>query len=74
MTTPTPADPKPGELWRHWMGGLYTVLEICRATWDADLRLVAYDAHMGDGTTWIRPLSEWHDIMSDGTRRFEKET
>lgn len=66
MTTPPPADPKPGELWRHWTGGLCTVLEICRATWDADLRLVAYDVVCGAPSVVMRQSGDHVSVRRNG--------
>ena len=74
MTPDTPDDataPKPGELWRHYKGGLYEVLML--ATNEADkVSVVVYRLHDGTGDTWVRPVTSWLSTVGDG-RRFTYE-
>ncbi|MFT8896200.1 MAG: DUF1653 domain-containing protein [Acetobacter sp.] len=57
---------QPG-LYRHYKGGLYTVLHTARHS-ETEEWLVVYrsEAH---GTLWVRPLSMWTELV-DGRPRF----
>ncbi|MCE0742876.1 DUF1653 domain-containing protein [Acetobacter sicerae] len=57
---------QPG-LYRHYKGGLYTVLHTVRHS-ETEEWLVIYrsEAH---GTLWARPLSMWTELV-DGRPRF----
>lgn len=55
-------DPKPGEVYRHYKGGLYTVIGIGQHT-ESGERLVAY--RDDDGKIWFRPVSMFSDLVSD---------
>ena len=69
--------PRPGATYRHYKGGLYTVLMLadhCGAGWTG----VVYKS-IETGLTWIRPLhgnvsekSGWMDPVADGRSRFEE--
>ncbi|NHN88148.1 DUF1653 domain-containing protein [Acetobacter conturbans] len=57
---------QPG-LYRHYKGGLYTVLHTARHS-ETEEWLVVYrsEAH---GTLWVRPLSMWVELV-EGHPRF----
>ena len=61
--------PEPG-LYRHYKGGLYTLLATARHSeteeWHAVYRSEA------TGTLWVRPLAMWLERVGD-VPRFEKE-
>ena len=51
--------PQPGELWRHYKGGIYKIVAMCNHT-DTDEILVIYKS-VSFGGFHARPYSEWHD-------------
>lgn len=66
---PTPDPLKAGDMLRHYKGGLYQVVGICRieATLEAG---VLYKARQGDeAIIWMRPLAEFHDIVTSAEGR-----
>ncbi len=60
---------QPGVMLRHYKGGLYRVVGLCRI--EATLETgVLYQACQGDpDVTWMRPLSQFGDRVAtpDGT-------
>jgi hypothetical protein len=53
--------PQPGEVYRHYKGGEYTV--VARAVMEETLRpLVVYRSHQ-KGTTWARTLDNWGETV-----------
>jgi hypothetical protein len=63
---------KPGE-YRHFKGGMYTVLGIARHSEDHSQEFVVYKAHK-TGDLWVRPLSMFvEQVQRDGYKgpRFE---
>ena len=67
MTTKaSPLQPfAPGSQLRHYKGGRYTVVGACLI--EATLQPgVLYKPLQGDGqnVTWMRPLAEFHDLVS----------
>lgn len=66
---PTPDLLKPGVMLRHYKGGLYQVVGMCRI--EATLAAgVLYKARQGDEEiTWMRPLVEFHDTVSTAEGR-----
>ena len=50
--------PQPGEVWRHWKGGLYEV--VCLAIDEALGRTMVVYAPVGpDEPVWVRTLFSW---------------
>ena len=58
--------PEPG-LYRHYKGGLYTLISIVRHS-ETEEPLVSYRSERA-GTLWVRPLSMWSETV-DGQPRF----
>ena len=56
-------EPAPG-LYRHYKGGLYTVICIGRHS-ETEEWLVTYRAE-ADGTIWVRPLAMWTEHVQHG--------
>lgn len=78
MNTPAPVNltdrllsdrPQPGQRWKNWKGGEYTIVGIFNHT-ERDEELVAYT----DGSkNWARPLDHFLGFVVDaGCWRFEK--
>jgi hypothetical protein len=66
-TAPPPAAPaalQPGVTLRHYKGGMYRVVGLCRI--EATLKTgVLYRACQGDeDVVWMRPLAEFSDVVS----------
>ena len=70
-TLPVPTAPEEGSRWRHFKGGLYTVLKIARHSEDKNHFFVVYQ---NDDTSevWIRDLWSFLAINDDGTPRFAR--
>jgi hypothetical protein len=76
--SPTMADPKAGEVYRHYKGDLYTVLHVAKHH-DTRVALVVYLSH-SLGTVNVRPLwgteadpDGWFNPPDPATRhRFER--
>ncbi|MEY4711764.1 MAG: hypothetical protein RIS88_1214 [Pseudomonadota bacterium] len=64
-----PSALQPGVTLRHYKGGLYRVVGLCRI--EATLKTgVLYQACQGDEeVVWMRPLAEFGDVVTtpDGT-------
>ncbi len=60
----TPAALQPGVTLRHYKGGLYRVVGLCRI--EATLKTgVLYRACQGDeAVVWMRPLEEFSDAVT----------
>lgn len=54
----------PCTAWKHYKGGLYLVLDICRLE-ATNEPAVLYQEISGDPSApkWVRPLSEWVAIV-----------
>ncbi len=64
---------KPGE-YKHFKGGLYTVLDIGRLSEDHAQEMVIYKSH-DTGQTWLRPVKMFlENVDRDGYKgpRFTK--
>lgn len=61
-----PRVPKRGELWRHYKGGVYEVVELAWHSERNDEHLVIYKD--GIGQVWARPMQMWFDEI-DGVPR-----
>lgn len=60
-----PAEPRPGP-YRHYKGGLYTVICLGRHS-ETEEWLVTYRSE-ASGTFWVRPLAMWVEtVMHEGT-------
>ncbi len=59
-----PADIQPGVMLRHYKGGVYRVMGLCRI--EATLKTgVLYQACQGDeDVVWMRPLSEFGETVT----------
>lgn len=66
IDTTTPEHPRPG-LYRHYKGGLYTVICVGRHS-ETEEWLVTYRSE-ALGSYWVRPLSMWQEHVN-GTLRF----
>ena len=59
-----PEEPPKGSLWKHYNGGVYTVLQIT----EIHQGHPAYVIYQGaNGKMWCRRLSEWHEKMKPVT-------
>ena len=61
--------PEPG-LYRHYKGGLYTLLATARHSETEEWHVV-YRSE-AEGTLWIRPLAMWAELVGE-TPRFRRE-
>lgn len=65
-------EPQPGELWRHFQGGLHRVVALAVED-DTGREMVVYTS-IEDGRTWCRLMARWMNLVTtgDGTtvRRF----
>ncbi len=61
---PSPADIRLGVTLRHYKGGVYRVVGLCRI--EATLKTgVLYRACQGDEeVVWMRPLAEFSDVVT----------
>lgn len=66
IDTTMPEHPRPG-LYRHYKGGLYTVLCVGRHS-ETEEWLVTYRSE-ALGSYWVRPLAMWQEQV-DGIPRF----
>lgn len=53
--------PQVGTCWRHYKGGIYTVIAVGKVEKD-QTPCVVYQS-LADGQVWVRPLSEWEEIV-----------
>lgn len=70
---PLPGDPAPGR-YRHYKGGLYTVIGIARHSETGEL-LVVYRPEYGERAFWVRPLAMFNETVDIEGRlipRFER--
>ena len=51
--------PMPGQIWKHYKGGMYEIIAMCNHT-DTNEVLVIYRS-LSFGGFHARPYSEWHD-------------
>ena len=51
--------PVPGQIWKHYKGGMYEIIAMCNHT-DTNESLVIYRS-LSFGGFYARPYSEWHD-------------
>lgn len=61
--------PEIGKIYRHYKGGKYKVLTLCKHS-ETDETLVIYKS-IHFGSIHARPLSMWFDDIDDKTKRFE---
>lgn len=70
---PLPADPAPGR-YRHYKGGLYTVVGIARHSETGEF-LVVYRPEYGERAFWVRPVTMFNEsvqIEGKSIPRFER--
>jgi hypothetical protein len=63
--------PLPGEKWRHYKGGVYTILTLANHS-ETREPMVVYQSD-SFGSTYVRPLAMWEDdCIMEGkeTKRF----
>jgi hypothetical protein len=58
---PLPTEPRPGR-YRHYKGGEYEVMELCRHSETLEI-LVVYRALYGEGGLWVRPHAMWSETV-----------
>ncbi len=62
----------PGSKWKHYKGHEYKLLACCRLESTGEPHCVY--KRWGDGSDygewWCRPLSEWHEEVAPGVKRF----
>jgi hypothetical protein len=63
--------PRRGEIYRHFKGSLYQVIEVGK--YEPDLREVVVYKSLGDGEVWVRPLSSWEEAVPDTNNRYGTE-
>lgn len=64
---------RPGQIWRHFKGGVYRVLYLAMHSETAE-ELVIYTSNDGGGAVWARPAYMWLETVErDGKSqpRFE---
>lgn len=62
-------DVRAGQRWRHFKGGVYTVVAV--GIDEPTLNpVVIYAGH--DGIVWVRTLSEWIRLAKPGVPRFQR--
>lgn len=64
---------RPGQIWRHFKGGVYRVLDLAKHS-ETGEELVIYTEEFKWGTVWARPASMWMETVErDGKSqpRFE---
>lgn len=66
--------PRIGDVWRHFRGGLYRVVEMALLESDASTWMVVYQKIDGDDAVqevpWVRPVSSWMETAPTGAPRF----
>lgn len=58
---PLPDEPQPGR-YRHYKGGEYDVVGLCRHSESLEV-LVVYRALYGEGGLWVRPVQMWNETI-----------
>lgn len=64
---------RPGQIWRHFKGGVYRVLYLAKHS-ETKEEYVIYTSDDGGGAVWARPASMWLETVErDGKSqpRFE---
>lgn len=63
--------PSAGQMWRHYKGGHYFVLNIglLEATMTTAV-IYAAASGLSEGVWWVRPLDEWLEMVEPGVPRF----
>ena len=51
--------PSPGQTWRHWKGGVYTIVALARMESDLSPVVVYGDAN----NTWVRCLADFMGVV-----------
>lgn len=59
---PLPDSPRPGR-YRHYKGGEYEVLGLCRHSETLET-MVVYRALYGEQGLWVRPLNMWTETVA----------
>lgn len=68
---------RPGQIYRHYNGGLYSVVAVCIKE-DTLEPMVVYQSNV-KGSVWTRTLANWSEDVAQGmpgepVPRFERET
>lgn len=53
---------RPGQIWRHFKGGVYRVLCLAKQS-ETKEEYVIYTRDDGDGSVWARPASMWLETV-----------
>lgn len=60
--------PQSGAVYKHFKGGLYQILHIGYSAEDVSLQVIYQCENSKE--VWVRPLTEFLDILEDGRQRF----
>lgn len=68
--------PLPGEIWRHYKGNDYLVLHRARMEHDGQWMVVyvTFGKLHDETSRWVRPLSEWVNIVEHEGERVQRFT
>ena len=69
---PPPDQPQPGR-YRHYKGGEYDVVGLCRHSETLEI-MVVYRALYGEGGLWVRPVQMWNEIIEIEGKRMARFT
>ncbi|MDP2078406.1 MAG: DUF1653 domain-containing protein [Sulfuricurvum sp.] len=56
-------------IYAHYKGNEYEVIDIATHS-ETEEKMVVYKALYGECGLWVRPLSMFDEVMSDGRKRF----
>lgn len=68
---PVPTTPANGSKWKHYKGGIYSILYMARDCEDPNRFLVVYRS-VEHGSVWVRELSNFNQPIADNFPRFEE--
>ena len=60
--------PRPGSHWRHYGGGVYTVL-TCAVDKATMAPVVVYHVHQNFGDSWTLALAKWQELVAVGDQK-----
>ena len=61
--------PIPGQIFKHYKGGLYEVISMATHTETKEI-LVVYKS-INFGSVYVRPFTLWNDKINDDVERFK---
>jgi hypothetical protein len=56
-------------IYAHYKGNEYEVIDVATHS-ETEEKMVVYKALYGEKGLWVRPLSMFDEVMSDGRKRF----